>query len=102
MEKHVSLTIGRLAFKDSFQFLEFSLEQLAKSCPDFPILKTHIPMKNELLLRKGVYCYDYASSWSRLNETKLPHRKHFFNKLNDKHILKSEYVYALKIWKEFN
>ena len=42
MEKYVSLTIGRLAFKDSFQFLEFPLEQLAKSYPDFPILKIHI------------------------------------------------------------
>ena len=35
-----------------------------------------------LLLRKGVYPYDYMDSWKRFNETSLPDKKSFYNKLN--------------------
>ena len=35
-----------------------------------------------LLLRKGVYPYDYMDSWERFSETKLTDKKSFYNKLN--------------------
>ena len=35
-----------------------------------------------LLLRKGVYPYDYMDSWKRFNETSLSDKKSFYNKLN--------------------
>ena len=35
-----------------------------------------------LLLRKGVYPYDCMDSWKRFNETSLPDKKSFYNKLN--------------------
>ena len=35
-----------------------------------------------LLLRKGVYPYEYMDSWERFNETSLPPRKAFYSELN--------------------
>ena len=35
-----------------------------------------------LLLRKGVYPYEYMDSWERFNETALQNRKAFYSKLN--------------------
>ena len=35
-----------------------------------------------LLLRKGVYPYEYMDNWERFNETSLPSKKSFYNNLN--------------------
>ena len=34
-----------------------------------------------LLLRKGVYPYEYMDSWERFNETALPNKKAFYSEL---------------------
>ena len=34
-----------------------------------------------LLLRKGVYLYEYMDSWERFNETSLPPKKDFYSEL---------------------
>ena len=38
--------------------------------------------KFKLLLRKGVYPYQYMGSWKRFNETELPSKDTFYNRLN--------------------
>ena len=55
-----------------------------------------------LLLRKGVYPYEYMDSWKRFNETELPDKESFYNELNKEHITDEDYVLAQKVWKEFN
>ena len=35
-----------------------------------------------LLLRKGLYPYEYMDSWERFNETSLPPKKSFYSELN--------------------
>ena len=35
-----------------------------------------------LLLRKGVYPYEYMDSWKRLDETSLPDKETFYSELN--------------------
>ena len=35
-----------------------------------------------LLLRKGVYPYEYMDSWERFNETSLPNKEDFYSNLN--------------------
>ena len=58
--------------------------------------------KFSLLLRKGVYPYEYMDSWKRFNETELPDKKSFYSELNKEGITDEDYAHAQKVWKEFN
>ena len=57
--------------------------------------------KFELLLRKGVYPYEYMDSWERFNETSLPDKESFYSELNKEDITDEDYVHAQKLWKVF-
>ena len=54
-----------------------------------------------LLLRKGVYPYEYMDSWERFNETSLPPRKAFYSELNLEDITDKDYNHAQKVWEVF-
>ena len=54
-----------------------------------------------LLLRKGVYPYEYMDSWERFNETSLPPKESFYSELNLEDISDKDYLHAQKVWKEF-
>ena len=53
-----------------------------------------------LLLRKGVYPYEYMDSWERFNETSLPEKKAFYSELNLEDVTDKDYVQAQKLFKE--
>ena len=55
-----------------------------------------------LLLRKGIYPYDYIDSWERFNETSLPPKKDFYSELNLEDITDKDYSYAQKVFEEFS
>jgi len=57
--------------------------------------------KLDLLLRKGVYPYDYINSITKLDETSLPPIEEFYSKLNKTHISEEDYKHAQNIWKKF-
>ena len=50
------------------------------------------------LLRKGVYPYEYMSSWERFNETSLPPKKSFYSELDLEVISDKDYLHAQKVW----
>ena len=54
-----------------------------------------------LLLRKGIYPYDYMDSWNRFSEETLPHKKEFYCKLNLEDITDEDYKHAHKVWNTF-
>ena len=54
-----------------------------------------------LLLRKGVYPYEYMDSWERFNETELPDKESFYSELNKEGITDEDYVHAQKVWDTF-
>ena len=54
-----------------------------------------------LLLRKGVYPYEYMDSWKRFDETSLQDKKAFYRKLNSEDITNKDYSHAQKVFKEF-
>ena len=60
-EKYISFGIGQLKFLDSLQFMASSLEKLvdATDKADFKITKSEFGDKTPLILRKGVYPYEY-------------------------------------------
>ena len=68
---------------------------------DFGNLKdNHTDEQFRLLLRKGVYLYEYMSSWDKFEETRLL-REVFHSNLNISDISKYDYEHAQKVWKEF-
>ena len=53
-----------------------------------------------MLLRKGVYSYEYMESWERFNETSLPDKKAIYRELYLENITDEDYTHAQKVFKE--
>ena len=54
-----------------------------------------------LLLRKGVYPYEYINDWEKFNETSLPPKEDFYNDLNTVDINDADYVHTKGVCKDF-
>ena len=54
-----------------------------------------------LLLRKGIYPYEYMDSWERFDETSLPDKEAFYNSLNIENIADIDYRHATRVLKKF-
>ena len=54
-----------------------------------------------LLLRKGVYPYEYMDSWKRFNEISLPDKKAFNSESNLEDITDEDYAHAKKVFEVF-
>ena len=54
-----------------------------------------------LLLRKGVYPYEYIDSWERFDETSLPDKEALYTELNLKDIADEDYEHAQEVWEVF-
>ncbi|XP_072022382.1 uncharacterized protein [Amphiura filiformis] len=91
-----------IRFLDSFKFLSTGLDTLVKNLSDFPeIAKFFKGEKLQLVLRKGVYPYDYVNSFEKLRETSLPPKEAFYSKLYDVEISDDDYQHAQKVWNTF-
>ena len=99
MERYMSVSIGKLKFLDSMQFMPSSLGALVKLNDDFPILSEHAQHK-EVLLRKGVFPYEYLDSWEKF-EKELPPIEAFYSSLSDSNISEEDYEHAKKVWEVF-
>ena len=53
-----------------------------------------------LLLRKGVYPYEYIDNWERFNELLLPNKESFYSNLNMEDITDTDYRHANEVFKE--
>lgn len=113
MEKYLTMSWGQhIVFKDSLQFLNCSLNGLVECLRKsgrgkFTHLlgefkKTHDDDAHiDLLLRKGVYPYDYMGSAERLQEKALPPRKAFTSLLRQDECSTEDYEHAQLVWKTF-
>ena len=54
-----------------------------------------------LLLRKGVYPYEYMDNWQRFNETLLPNKESFYSNLNMENIDDIDYRHGNNVFKRF-
>ena len=54
-----------------------------------------------MLLRKGVYPYEYIDSWERFNETSLPSKKDFYSELILEDIINTDYAHAQNVFNEY-
>ena len=89
MEKYMAFMLGNnLTFIDSCQFMSSGLEKLVSNLPRQSFKYTSQVFEGEeldLMVRKGVYPYDYMESFDEFNE-KLPPKEEFYSILNDDHI----------------
>ena len=111
LEKYLIIAWGKhIVFKDSLQFMATSLVQLAanllkKGREQFVHLQKEFanetPEKMGMILRKGIYPYDFMCSFERLKHRVLPSRQKFFNKLKQTECSVEDYAHAQTVWREF-
>ena len=114
LEKYISFSLGNIVFLDSLQFLNASLDQLVANLRvdgqnKFPHTFNYMRVKYpdiplnavDLLLKKGVYPYDYMDSEEKFHETCLPPREAFYNTLNEQDLSEEEYRHAQMVWQTF-
>ena len=104
MEKYMAFMLGNhLTFIDSFQFMSSSLERLVDNLPRESLKYTSQEFKGkklDLMVRKGVYPYDYMDSFDKFND-QLPSKESFYSILNNEHITNEDYQHAQNVWKKF-
>ncbi|XP_065180179.1 uncharacterized protein LOC135810614 [Sycon ciliatum] len=106
-EKYIAMMWRQFVFIDSYAFLSTSLDKLAKATPGEAFVRMRDlhggdPEKTDLLLRKGVYPYEYMDSFSRFDEESLPPREKFYSSLSEAHITDDEYRHAQTVWNRFD
>ena len=95
----------QLRFIDSYKFMPSSLDQLVENLDKNCCVNTGKFYKGKqlsLLMRKGVYPYEYASSCARFDDKQLPPKEAFYSKLTDKDISDDDYKHAHAVWDEFD
>ena len=116
-EKFRTLSIGRFQIKDSLEHIPSSLDALVSDlCKDdsfkFPLLRQFEIVQKlkrrkkdtaiKLLKRKGVYPYEYFSSFEHIiNTSTFPSRESFYSTLNDAGITAENYQHGKKVFKFF-
>ena len=55
-----------------------------------------------MLLRKGVYPYEYIDRWDKFNEKIIPSKYLFYSNLTLEDITKTDYAHANNVFKKFN
>ena len=129
-EKYISFTLPlkkvindkkskyKIRISDSYRFMKDSLSNLVDNLSEFKInkidndvlikrfytyqLSDNDTNKSKLLLRKGVYSYEYMDSWKRFNEAELPSKDKFYSTLNLEDISDDDYAHAINVWNTFN
>ena len=95
----------KIRFIDSFKFMAASLDSLVKNLPKESfknITEFYEGDELKLLLRKGVFPYDWFDNFDRLSSTSLPPKEAFHSVLNDSEISEEDYIHAKKVWETFN
>ena len=96
----------QLRFIDSIRFMASSLDSLTnnlvKDGGKLSGFENYSKEQYELLIRKGVYPYEYMMSWDKFKDTQLPLKESFYSKLNMSEISDEDYEHAQKVWSAFD
>ena len=115
-EKYVTFSFKNLQFLDSFAFLGTSLDSLAKnllkdgkgkfkhtlSYQSNSACGRMTEEQENLILKKGVYPYEYMDNFEKFHETQLPEMENFYSTLTEVNISDDEYNHAQNVWNKFN
>ena len=109
-ERFRIINLGKTQLMDSLSLLDAPLAELAgdlvRGDHPFKILESSGIYESEeqkqLLIRgKGIYPYEYITSYKRLLESRLPDREHFYSRLQDEVPAEEDYQHALKTFEAF-
>ncbi|KAK5639113.1 hypothetical protein RI129_011605 [Pyrocoelia pectoralis] len=104
--KSVENTNVKFRFIDSFRFMSSSIDKLSSYLDNEKKIITKLNCNNDdefnLLVRKGIFPYEYIDSWDKLNESSLPPKDAFYSHLHDEGISDENYIHANKVWDTFN
>ncbi|KAK5637863.1 hypothetical protein RI129_000146 [Pyrocoelia pectoralis] len=104
--KSVENTSVKLRFIDSFRFMASSIDKLSGYLDNDKKSITKQNCRNDeefnLLVRKGIFPYEYIDSWDKLNESSLPPKETFYSHLHEEGISDESYTHANKVWTTFN
>ena len=93
-----------LRFIDSIKFMSSSLDSLvnnlAKGGHEFWGFENYTDRQRELLIRKGIYPYEYMDSWDKFEETSLSRIEKFYSNINMSRVSDSDYEHACRVWQE--
>ena len=94
-----------LRFINSFKFMSSSLDSLvnnlARGNNRFFGFEDYNESQYKLLIRKGIYPYEYMDDWNRFKETALPPKEAFYSKLSMSGVSDQDYEHACRVWSEF-
>ena len=95
----------KLRFIDSFKFMSSRLDSLVNNLAcggeQFFGFEEYNENQYKLLIKKGIYPYQYMNDWDKFKETKLPPKEAFYSKLNMTGVREEDYEHANRVWKEF-
>ena len=95
-----------LRFIDSCKFMASSLDSLTnnlvKGGRKLISFEDYSDLQYELLVRKGVYPYEYMSSWDKFKETQLPPIESLYSNLNMSSINNDDYQHSQHVWGAFS
>ena len=112
MEDYISFSIKveerpkeiDLRFIDSIKFLSSSLDSLVNNLVSsnyrFFGFEEHNKDQHVLLIRKGIYPYEYLDSWDRFEETNLPSASSFYSKLSMSGDSNGNYEHTRRVWNQ--
>ena len=87
------------------KFLPETLETLSRGLgsQNFKYNRAAFPDDRQFQLcsKKGIFPYEYISSFETLNETSLPPMERFYSRLRGPNVSEEEYSHAQTVWREF-
>ena len=85
------------------KYMSFSGDDIKRLRDVMKKTSEHFPVDSDFLLMcaKGVYCYDYISSYDKLLESSLPSKEEFYSKLAKSEITDKDYKRAQIMWDHF-
>ena len=94
-----------LRFIDILKFMSSRLDSLvsnlARGGDEFFGFEDYNESQYKLLIRKGIYPYEYMDNWDKFAETTLPPKKAFYSKLNISGVSNQDYEHACRVWNNF-
>ena len=94
-----------LRFIDSIKFMSSSLDSLinnlARGGHEFWGFENYSCHQCKLLIRKGIYPYEYMDSWDKFEETSLPRIEKFSAISAWSGVSDGDYKHTCRVWQEF-